>query len=233
VTVAEAGAGPIPGTPVTPAPRREGWGNTVAGGVLVGLVVLAALWFRHHPGPVFVDRWGFSLVHPDPRNTTWIRVTDLRSLPVLVAGSVLAAVVVLARDRLRAVACLVAPALAVALTEYVVKPAIARRYSEVLTFPSGSTTAVGALATAWVLAVPRRLRLVVAAVAAFLVGLECIAVVALQWHFPTDALGGAVVGAGVVLLVDGLLHLTVGGAVGHAPGGGDRRPPASAPPGPA
>jgi membrane-associated phospholipid phosphatase len=84
---------------------------------------------------------------------------------------------------------------------------VARRYAEVLSFPSGTTTVIASLVTAWVLAVPRRFRPFVVTVGTVLVGLECIAVVALQWHFPTDGLGGVVVGVGVILLIDGLLHV--------------------------
>jgi hypothetical protein len=188
--------------------------EALAGAIVVCLVGLAGLWFRSHPGPVFLDHWGFSLVHPANGNHFWQRITELRSVSVLVAGSILAAVVVVSRDRLRALACLVAPTVAVVLAEYVLKPGIGRRFTEVLSFPSGTTTVMGALAMAWILAVPRRIRPVVAAMGAFLVGLECMAVVALQWHYPADAVGGAAFGAGFVVLVDGVLHLVVG-AVRH------------------
>jgi membrane-associated phospholipid phosphatase len=179
---------------------------------MVGLVLLAALWFRARPEQVFLDNWGFSFVHPELDNTWWQDLTDLKSVSVVAAGSILAAVTVVTRDRWRALACLVAPVLAVVLTEYFLKPGVHRHYDGVISFPSGTTTAVSALAMAWVVAVPGRLRPVIAVVGAFLVGLECMAVVGLQWHFPTDALGGAVFGAGVVLLVDGALHLSVGTA---------------------
>ena len=77
------------------------------------------------------------------------------------------------------------------------------------------------------IAVPRRIRLPVAVVAVVAVVLECVAVVALQWHFPTDALGGAAFGAGTVLLVDGVLHQAVAAVrEGRSPGG---RPPAGPP----
>ena len=33
------------------------------------------------------------------------------------------------------------------------------------------------------------------------------AVIGLRWHYPSDALAGAAFGVGVVLLVDGVLHL--------------------------
>ena len=204
-------SGAEPAAAELPAPGGDASRNeTIAGAVMVGLVLLAALWFRARPAPVFLDTWGVSFVHPDLTNPWWRHLTDLKSVSVLVAGSILAAVAVVARDRWRAVACLIAPILAVLLTEYFLKPTVARHYDGVISFPSGTTTAVSALAMAWVVAVPGRLRPAVAVLGAFLVGLECMAVVGLQWHYPTDAIGGAVFGAGVVLLVDGALHLSMG-----------------------
>jgi len=200
--------------------------EAVAGGVLVGLVFAAALWFRANPAQTFVDNWGSSLVHPDPHASVWVRVTDLRSPAVLGVGSVLAAAVVVGRDRWRALACLVGPVLAVVLTEYLLKPVIARRYTDLLSFPSGTTTAVAALATAWVLAVPRRWRPAVAAVGVVLVALECIAVVALQYHFATDALGGTAIGVGVLLLLDGGILLVVA-AIGRGGPAATRGPGAA------
>jgi membrane-associated phospholipid phosphatase len=186
--------------------RRE----TLVGAVLVGITLVAALYFRWHPGPIFLDHWGFSLVHPALSNQIWKDISQLRSTSLLVGGSILSAVIVYQRDRWRALACLLAPSAAVVLTELVLKPEIARRYADVLTFPSGTTTIVSAVAMAFIIAVPRRFRPAVALVAVFVVVLECIAVVALQWHFPTDALGGAIFGPGMVLIVDGVLHMEVG-----------------------
>ena len=34
-----------------------------------------------------------------------------------------------------------------------------------------------------------------------------VAVIGLRWHYPTDAVAGAVLGVGAVLLVDGVAHL--------------------------
>jgi len=185
--------------------RRE----TIAGLVLVGITLAGALYFRWRPGPIFLDHWGFSLIHPDLSSTWWKHIIYLRAAPVLIGGSILAAVIVSGRDKWRSLACLVAPTAAVMLTELVLKPVIARRYIEVLTYPSGTTTIVSSVATAFIIAVPKRIRPAVVAVSAFVVALECMAVIAMQWHFPTDALAGAIFGAGVVLLVDGVLHIEV------------------------
>jgi len=187
----------------------DGLTETIAGGSLIVLAVAASLVFRHHPDPIFLDDWGLSFIHPAVGDSFYVRVTDLRSVPFLVAGSILAALMVVGRDRLRALACLVGPGLSIVLVEWLLKPVVGRRLAEVLSFPSGSTTVVASVATAWVLAIPRRFTPVAVVIGAFLVGLECIAVIALQWHLPTDALGGVVVGVGVVLLFDGLLHLAV------------------------
>jgi len=186
--------------------RRE----TMVGAVLVGITLAAALYFRWRPGPIFLDRWGFSLVHPALSNQLWKDISQLRSTSLLVGGSILSAVIVYRRDRWRALACLLAPSAAVVLTELVLKPEIARRYADVLTFPSGTTTIVSAVVMAFIIAVPRRFRPAVTLIGAFVVVLECMAVVALQWHFPTDALGGAIFGPGMVLIIDGVLHVEVG-----------------------
>jgi membrane-associated phospholipid phosphatase len=136
-------------------------------------------------------------------------VSDLGDLPVLVVGSVLAALVVVRRDRLRALACLVAPPAAALIVEWFLKPGVGRTYEEVLTFPSGSVAVVASLATAWALAVPRAARWPVVALGAAVVALMMVAVVSLRWHYASDALGGAVFGVGTVLLIDGGFHLLV------------------------
>jgi membrane-associated phospholipid phosphatase len=195
--------------PPAPDAGKAGRAETIAGAVLVGLVLLAGLWFRARPAQTGLDTWGLSFVKPALHSAWWRDLADLKSLSVLLAGSILAAMVVVTRDRWRALACLTAPLTAVVLTEYFLKPVVARHYDGVISFPSGTTTAVSALAMVWVVAVPSRYRPVVAVVGAFLVGLECMAVVGLLWHYPTDALGGAVFGSGVVLLADGALHMVV------------------------
>ena len=122
--------------------------ETVVGVVLVSLTFWGALYLRWRPGPVILDTWVFDLVHPAPGDPTWLRIAELRSVGFLVGSSVLSALVVVSRDRWRAVACLVGPGLAVVLTEYFLKPLIARRYEQVLSFPSGTTTVVASAATA-------------------------------------------------------------------------------------
>ena len=181
--------------------------QAIAGLILVGWTLVAGIVVHGHPGPNGLDRWGFSALGPSLHSSLLIRITDLGGFAVVAGGSVLAALVVVGRDRWRAVACLFGPALATALVEWLIKPLVGRRYLEVLTFPSGTVTTVAALATAWVLAVPGWLRVAVAAAGSVVVVAVIVAVVALRWHYPSDALAGAVFGVGAVLSVDGILRM--------------------------
>jgi membrane-associated phospholipid phosphatase len=174
--------------------------------VLVVWTVVAALVVRRYPGPNALDNWGFSLVGSSLHSSFSIRVTDLGGIPVLVGGSVLAALVVVGRDQRRAAACLIGPPLATLLAQWVLKPLVARYYLQVLTFPSGTITVVASVAAAWALAVPGWLRWMVVAVGVAAVGLTSVAVLALRWHYPSDVLAGAAFGVGTVLVVDGVLH---------------------------
>jgi membrane-associated phospholipid phosphatase len=60
-------------------------------------------------------------------------------------------------------------------------------------FPSGHVTAVASVAIAFAFVVPRRLLPVVAIVGAGLVTAMAWAVLALNWHYPTDAVGAVLV----------------------------------------
>jgi membrane-associated phospholipid phosphatase len=55
--------------------------------------------------------------------------------------------------------------------------------------------------------VPPRWKWVTAVLAVAYALWMTIAVVALRWHFPTDSLGGAVLGVAVVLVIDAAFHL--------------------------
>jgi membrane-associated phospholipid phosphatase len=106
-----------------------------------------------------------------------------------------------------AVLAAVAEPLSIVLTEYVLKPLDGRTLGGGLAFPSGHATAMFALAVtvAVLLADPPRRRWPPAArVLAVLVALMAaaavaLAMVALNAHYVTDAIGGAAVGTGVTL----------------------------------
>lgn len=99
-----------------------------------------------------------------------------------------------------AAVAVVAPGLATAVTDFVLKPLFDRRYTGNLSYPSGHTVAAVAVLTVGVLTVAsvrgRILALVVwlavtASVATGLVGMD--------YHYPTDTLGGLAVAVGTVL----------------------------------
>jgi hypothetical protein len=192
----------------TPEGRALGWRETVIGAVLMGWSLLDAVAIRSHPAPNLLDRWGFAMVADAVHSAVLLRITDLGTPAVLVVGAVLAALLSFPRDRFRSAACLAGPLLAVVLAEYVFKPLVGRRYQGVLSYPSGTVTAVTAVATAWVLTAPPRIRPAVMVVAVLAVCLTGVAVTGLRWHYPTDALAGVALGVGTVLLVDGTLHLS-------------------------
>ena len=200
--------------------REESRRHLVWGAALLAAVAAAGCYFYFLPGPMFVDRWMLDLVGPS-RNGTLTGVVALRYPQVIVAGSVIAALVVLPKDRVRSLACLVGPPLALATCELVVKPLVGRHLGGGFSYPSGSTVGAAALTTAAVLAVPGRWRPVAAAIGAVYTLWMGVAVVALQWHFPTDAVAGVAYGAGVVLAMDGALWLCVTSLVDRTSPGAD------------
>lgn len=94
----------------------------------------------------------------------------------------------------------------VGLDEEVLKPLFHRTYLGSLSYPSGHTTAVVALAaTVTVLllpapspARPRPVRLLIPALAWLLALIVALGVIALKWHYFTDTVAGAAVGVGTV-----------------------------------
>jgi membrane-associated phospholipid phosphatase len=189
-------------TPGTPA-RRE----TIAGAALLAASAVGAALVTWRPGASPLDKWGFSVLTASYHSVFLLRVTDIGTLPVLLAVSVVAGLLGVRRDVLRAVACAAGPLAAAALADYVTKPLVARYYVGVLTYPSGSVAVIAAVSTAMALAVRGPLRVAVAAVGTVATGLMVVAVVALRWHYLSDALAGAAIAVGTVLLIDGALHL--------------------------
>jgi undecaprenyl-diphosphatase len=124
---------------------------------------------------------------------------------VLISGAI--AVVCLRFRRINgAVLALLAVPVSDGLDDGVLKPLIGRTDLGQLTYPSGHTTAVFAMITtvAILLLVPpqqRRTRTlrVLLVLGALAVGLiVAVAVIALEWHYFTDTIGGAAVAVGVV-----------------------------------
>ena len=182
--------------------------------LVTGLVFLAGaggvgIWFVHRPTPNRFDANGFSLLGAAPNDRTDHLIADAGSLKVLLIGVGVLSLAVLVRDRARALACLIGPVVAVVVTERVGKPLVSRHLFAfgASSYPSGTVTAVGALAAALALVAPRPFRPIAAILGAVAVCAVGGAVVAMRWHFPTDAAGGALVGVGAVVSLDGLFHL--------------------------
>ena len=174
-----------------------------------------------------MDRAGLQLLPALTHASQFRVVTSLGTAPALALGSIGAALVAWRtwpEDRGRVVACLVGPFAAAALDELVVKPVVGRRYLGELSFASGHVTAVSAVVTAWALAVPRWARPLAVGIGTVLVVLMVLAVVALRWHYASDALAGIVFGSGVVLLVAGLFRI---GSAGRRGSDGGAPPDAS------
>lgn len=163
---------------------------------------------RRHPWPNHLDASGYRLLPADPAAGWAHDLTRVGSLSGVVIGIVVLVVVGLTQDWVRAMVCAVAPVGAVLVVDQLAKPLINRHIDGVAgSYPSGTVTAVAALAAGAVLVSPRVVRAVTVVLAAALVVGISAAVVVLRWHYPTDALGGACVGIGAVFFLDGLAHL--------------------------
>jgi membrane-associated phospholipid phosphatase len=121
----------------------------------------------------------------------------------------------LARRLNGALLALVSVTAAIGLDERVFKPLFGRTYLGFLSYPSGHTTAVSALAAtvaALLFGAPqaarfRGLRIGVTAVSFMVVCVVAAAVTGLRWHYFTDSVAGAAVGIGTVCGVAMLLDL--------------------------
>jgi membrane-associated phospholipid phosphatase len=188
--------------PVPPQPRGAPLWVAVAllGAVFIGGVILA-----FEPGQNFLDSWGFTTFSPLLQSRFFRAIADLGLLPVTTTVAVIAGVVSWRRDRRRTFACLGGPALAVELAE-LIKILVGRRFEGALCWPSGSTAAVAAMATAIVLVTRGAARWTAILVGSAAVILEIIALVAFRSHYLTDTFGGMFVGVGSVVLVDAVVH---------------------------
>jgi membrane-associated phospholipid phosphatase len=189
--------------------RIETVAELVSGLLLLGLAAVAGLAFLHRPWANRLDIWGYRLL-PADLNSHWAHAfVTLGSMTVLVAGVIVVFLIGILRDWIRAIACATAPVIAVLIVQEIAKPLVDRHNGLTggLSYPSGTVGAVAALATAFVLVMPPKLRPPVAILGLLAIAGTGAAVVVLRWHYPTDALGGVAVGVGSVLLVDALLHV--------------------------
>ena len=183
--------------------RRVLWG-------LVALSWLVAVALGVHfagtaqPGPLdsAVTSWVHATV--GDRDGAAPALIATSSPPVVYAVVAATALVGLARRKWEFAALAIAgPALVVALVEFVGKPLVERRLTHYLCYPSGHTaSAVSALAVALLgLAAGAGLGRRLLTLAAWLVGTCAIGLglVATDYHYPTDVVGGVAVVLGTVL----------------------------------
>jgi len=190
------------------------------GFLLLGIAAIGGLAFVHRPWPNRLDTWGDRLL-PADLSSHWAHdFVALGSMTALIAGVVLVFFIGVLRDWVRAIACTTAPVIAVLIVQEIAKPLVDRQsvVTGALSYPSGTVAAVAALATAFTLVAPAKARFPVAVLGLLAMVGTGVAVIVLRWHYPTDALGGAAVGMGSVLVIDALLHVPrfIAGTVGSA-----------------
>lgn len=177
----------------------------MGGTLLVGVVVFGAAVAGDH-SPTVVDQWGMTLVSHF-RGGPWTDISKLGTPVVSGTSIVICAAVALGRGWRHVAACLVAPLAAVVLVE-VMKTLFQRLDEGVSSYPSGSVAVVASAAGVAVMVSEPKWRGAMAALAAAVVIAMAVAVVALRWHYPTDALAGAALGISVVIIADGLIRLS-------------------------
>lgn len=200
------------------------------GVLLLGVATLAGLAFVHHPWPNRLDIWGDRILPADLSSHGAHGFVSLGSMTFLIAGAILVLCIGVRRDWVRAVACATAPVIAVLIVQEIAKPLVDRQYAltGAPSYPSGTVAAVAALATAFTLVVPTKVRFPVAVLGLLAMVGTAASVIVLRWHYPTDALGGVAVGVGSVLVVDALLQVsrimtrTAGSAGGRVQARADR-----------
>ncbi|HEY5143026.1 MAG TPA: phosphatase PAP2 family protein [Solirubrobacteraceae bacterium] len=172
--------------------------------------LVAARGFRELGGP-----------RTDPILTAVAHIVDPH--PYVLIGAALAALAFMRRRPRSALAILVLLPLTGATTE-ILKHALHAPLASPGEFPSGHATASMTLALCAVLAAPQRLRPITAVLgAAFAVGVSY-SIIALDWHSPTDIIGGFLVAAAWAAAVLGVLLLgerRTAGVAAPAPGSRD------------
>ena len=135
---------------------------------------------------------------------------------MVLSGAIAVACLITGRLNGAVLAVAAVPA-AVGLNDGLCKPLVHRTDLGTLSYPSGHTATMFALATtiAVLLLVPpwpaeaRWWRIAIAAVACVLGGVVAIGVIGLRWHYFTDTVAGAAVGIGTVCALALILDLPV------------------------
>jgi membrane-associated phospholipid phosphatase len=199
------------------APQARLWAGALLAGSAI-LVAVLGLLFAHDATADRLDR------AVDAPIITWLaghpglapRLAEPGSqTPAVVLSAVIVVACLLVGRLNGAVLAAAAVPAAVGLNDGLFKPLVHRTYSGTLTYPSGHTATMFALAATvavLLLAPPRPIkamtfRMLIPVAACVLGGVVAVGVIGLRWHYFTDTVAGAAVGIGTVCGLALLLDL--------------------------
>jgi membrane-associated phospholipid phosphatase len=194
--------------PLLPAAARRTAATLLGACVAVATILGILSWHQTRPG--WLDRWVDTRIRASVGGhraalDAGVQFGNPRLVTVMTVTLLLAYLAV--RKWRGAVLVAVAVPAAGALTEWVLKPFIDRMLQDFLSYPSGHSTAAFALVTALAVLLcdpdrprlPAALRVLIALIAFLAACWIAVAVIGLGYHYFTDTVGGAAVGAAVVL----------------------------------
>jgi membrane-associated phospholipid phosphatase len=188
-------------------PRFSAKARIVTAVAMFTAVAAGGWYFSIRPEGTSLDGLAYRIIPNEWSLHPLLFIADFGRPRVVVPAVVFCFFIALIWDRRRAVTCAIAPGLAVAITEYLAKPAVGRMYGGTLCYPSGHMTAVAAVTSVFVLSMPPRLRvpaLVLGVIVDLVVG---VTLLLLRWHYLTDVIAGTFVSVGTTLLVDSVVHM--------------------------
>jgi membrane-associated phospholipid phosphatase len=206
------------GRPLLSAPGRI-WAGTLLACCAILISVLGVL-FAHQAQ---ADRLDHAIDAPiinwlggHPALALWLAYPGTL-IPAVALSAAIAAVCLLTGRLNGAVLAAAAVPAAVGLNDGLFKPLVHRTYLGALTYPSGHTTTIFALAATVgiLLLTPRRpgragvLQVLIPAMVCLLGGVVAVGVIGLRWHYFTDTVAGAALGTGTVCGLALLLDLPV------------------------
>ncbi|MFC5141935.1 phosphatase PAP2 family protein [Actinomycetospora rhizophila] len=210
------------GAPRTPVLVRPSWRIPALVVVAVCAATTAVLGVRYHgqDEPGRLD----ALVDPNIVVTSSSAEGALRPLILLGSPAVIALLVAgiagwAATQRWWSAAALavLGPGLAAVSTEFLLKPLVGRTLDGDLAFPSGHAVRVAAVSVVVLVLLvaghrPRHrpARIAIGSAAVLLPACAAYALVALTWHYTTDAIGGVLVAVAVVIAIALVLDAGVG-----------------------
>ena len=199
------------------APAARLWVGALLASCAILVAVLGVL-FAHQ---ATADRIDHAIDSPiitwlggHPGLAAWLAAPGSQLPAVMLSAAIAVACLLTGRLNGTILAAAAVPA-AVGLNDGLCKPLVHRTYLGVLSYPSGHTATMFALAAtvAVLLLTPPRsgntaaLRVLISAAACALGGVVAIGVIGLRWHYFTDTVAGAALGVGTVCGLALLLDL--------------------------